>query len=255
MIRYIDSHAHLTSDELYPQADAIMERAETTGMRALINICTQTDHLEKTALMQTLYPKKIFCAAAVHPHDTEEKENTFFSKVFEAAHAKKLVAIGETGLDYHYTFASKEAQLASLSKHVGLALAASLPLIIHCREAFSDIFSHIDKSAKTLVHCFTGSIEEAKQALDNGWMLSFSGVITFKKSELLREVLRYIPLDRMLMETDAPYLAPQSKRGKLNEPSFLPETLLTISSTKGLSIEETAETLYKNTIAFFSLSL
>ncbi len=252
MLRYIDTHAHLTSDELYEDIDALLNRAEKEGMRAAINICTEEEQLTLSSHLESRFPHTIFSAAGVHPHDAD-KQTPFFSTI--AKSTDKLVAIGETGLDYHYSFATKKGQQDSLLEHVALAKTSSKPLIIHCREAFSDLFCLVPQDMPAVVHCFTGSMEEAKKSLDCNWMLSFSGVLTFKKSEELRNIARYVPLERMLIETDAPYLAPQTKRGKRNEPSFLPETLLALSAIKGLSSEITATTLYHNSIRFFSLPL
>lgn len=165
------------------------------------------------------------------------------------------MALGETGLDYYYEHSPKELQKKFLIQYFHLAIQTGLPVIFHCRDAFSDLFMLGDaeyKGKPALVHCFTGTVEEAKAALDRGWSISFSGIITFKKSEALREVVKYVPLSKMLIETDAPYLAPQSKRGSLNESSFLSETAQMIAELKQVSLETVAKATSENACAFFS---
>ena len=152
--------------------------------------------------------------------------------------------VGETGLDYHYAHSPKEVQQRFLKKYLLLAAETGLPVIFHCREAFTDLFALVDaeypKKAPAILHCFTGTLEEAEKVLERGWYLSLSGIVTFKKSEALREVAKRVPLSQLLIETDAPYLAPHSRRGKPNEPSFLVETAACIAQAKGVPVEEIA---------------
>jgi TatD DNase family protein len=251
---FIDTHAHLTSEKIMPHLKEVLLRARKNGIIKIINICTDAETLKAGLALQNQTPW-VYNAAATHPHDAEEE--TFFPLVEEAALQGKLIAIGETGLDYFYTHSSKGAQQASLLKHFSLALKAKLPVIFHCREAFADLFSLADdayKSSPAVLHCFTGTLEEAKEVLDRGWMISISGIITFKKSEGLREVAKYIPLDRLFVETDAPYLSPQSRRKEQNEPSFLPETAAAIAEVKGISVEELAAACTENAQRFFSFA-
>ena len=177
----------------------------------------------------------------------------FFSK---AAKEKKIQAIGETGLDYHYHPSSKESQKKLLVQYFQLALSSDLPVIIHCREAFEDLFALAKseyKSPRALLHCFTGTLLEAKEALDLGWMISFSGIVSFAKNPSLHEVAAYVPLERMLIETDAPYLAPTPHRGKRNEPSFLPEVAKALARLRNDSLEKIADATKANALSFFSL--
>jgi TatD DNase family protein len=250
----IDSHAHLTSS-LVEDAVAMIERARAQKIETIINICTDFASLEKGLKLQEKYPF-IFNAAATTPHDVEKEGLSFFPKVVHAASEKKLIAIGETGLDYHYEHSPKSIQKSFLVRYLHLALATALPVVIHCRDAFSDLFDIADHeypSPSLLLHCFTGSLEEAKKALDRNWIISFSGIITFKKSDALRDVVQYVPLDRMLVETDTPYLAPQSKRGLPNEPSFLGEIVSLIAQIKRIDVTQVAEVTSKNATSFFSL--
>ena len=251
---FIDSHAHLGDDALFLQLEAVKKRAKEALVDCIIDICTDSKTLQRGLSLQEGVPH-IFLAAATTPHDVEKEGVSFFPEVEKAALEGNLIAIGETGLDYYYEHSPKEVQKTFLLQYVRLAIRTKLPLIFHCREAFGDLFSLVraEYQGKALVHCFTGTLEEARQALDLGWYISLSGIITFKKSEALREVARYIPLDRILIETDAPYLAPQSKRGQTNESSFIQETARVLAEVKGVSIEELAKRTTENARVFFSL--
>jgi TatD DNase family protein len=251
---YVDSHAHLTSDELFPSIEEIRGRAFQEGIEAIVNICTNQRTLERGLLLQEGSPR-ILLTAATTPHDVVDEGESFFPLVEQAAKQKRLSAIGETGLDYYYDYAPKEIQKKYLIRYFQLAKRENLPIVFHCREAFNDLFLLAKEEyseGKALLHCFTGTLEEAKGVLDLGWMISFSGIITFKKSEALREVVKYVPLDRMLIETDSPYLAPQSKRGKVNEPGFVSETAKMIADLKQVSLEEVALQTKFNARAFFA---
>lgn len=251
---YIDSHAHLSSEELFSFSEELIKRALSAGVEAIVNICTDAATLEKGLILKQKHPE-IFLTASSTPQDGGEEADLFFLEVKKAALAKQLVAIGETGLDYYYDNISKEEQKKHLVNYFHLAKQTKLPLIFHCREAFSDLFTFAKaeySQGPALLHCFTGTLEEAKKVLDLGWLISFSGIVTFKKSEALREVVKYVPLDRMVIETDAPYLAPNSKRGKVNEPSFIIETAEVIAKVKQVSLEVVANHTAENTKAFFS---
>jgi len=251
----IDSHAHLGYDDLYHQIDAILKRAKEAGVEKIINICTDELTAIRGLEIQRKYPF-VFNVGSTTPHDTAaegEKNFPFFEKL---AVEKKLNAIGETGLDYFYDYSPKKTQIEFFSRYLALAKKTSLPVVIHCRDAFDDLFSITKEQHDTkdyLLHCFTGNKEQAKVALNRGWKISISGIVTFKKSSDLQEVVRYLPLDAMMIETDSPYLAPHSKRGKVNEPSFLVETLKFIAKLKNLSEEELKEKTSLNTISFFNL--
>lgn len=252
---YFDSHAHLTSEEVLPDVDQIVHAAKAAGVSMIVNICTDEDSLaEGLKLGKRL--EGIFNTAATTPHDVDIEGESFFPMVREAAKKKQLVAIGETGLDYHYEHSPKAVQRDFLSRYFELALEYELPLVFHCRDAFSDLFAMADEeySGPAVLHCFTGNLSEAKAVLDRGWFVSFSGIITFKKSDALREIVKYVPLEQMFVETDTPYLAPQSKRGKPNEPAFIIETVDMIATLKGVDAKTVAAQTFKNASAFFSLN-
>lgn len=257
-MKYIDSHAHLTST-VYPEIDAILSRAKDAGIEAIINICTDVETLERGVELSRRYPW-VYTAASTTPHDVETEGEQVFSTI--ARHAKEghLTAIGETGLDYHYAHSRPEIQKHFLRRYLQLALECHLPVVIHCRDAFSDFFQILDEEyvvagrhAPGVLHCFTGTVAEAHQVVERGWYLSLSGIVTFKKSEALREAAKIVPLDQLLIETDTPYLAPQSRRGQQNEPSFLPEIASILASVQGISVEEVAKATRDNAKNLFKL--
>lgn len=255
-MQFFDSHAHLSSPEVFPQIGALLERAQRAHVNHILNICTDPTTLEKGIALNKKYPF-LKNAGATTPHDVGREGESAFSFFAEAASAKQLVAIGETGLDYHYQHSPKDLQIHYLKRYLALAEKSSLPVIFHCREAFADLFSIADdfypRKAPAILHCFTGTMKEAEGVVQRGWYLSLSGIITFKKSEQLRAIAKWIPLSQLLIETDAPYLAPQSQRGKQNEPSFLPETAACIAEAKRISLEEVAKATHENATRLFLL--
>jgi TatD DNase family protein len=255
-ITLIDTHAHLTSEQILPVLDDVLIRAKEKGISQIVNICTDENSLKEGLLLHENCPW-VFNAAATTPHDVELEGASFFPLVEHLAMEGKLIAIGETGLDYFYERSNRGVQQKFLSLYFSLAIQAKLPLIFHCRDAFEDLFSMADEEYPrypAVLHCFTGNIDEARGVLDRGWFLSLSGIVTFKKSEALRDVAKYVPLDRLLIETDSPYLAPQSHRGELNEPSYLLETAEIIAQAKGIAIEKLATATRENAARFFSFS-
>jgi len=251
-MNYFDSHAHLTSPEVLPHIAAVLERAKSAGVDQILNICTCRVTLEEGLNL------KLLNAGATTPHDVEKEGEENFPIFERAARNGDLVAIGETGLDYHYQHSDRKVQQKFLVRYLHLAAELKLPVIFHCREAFEDLFSIVDqeypKNGPAILHCFTGSEYEAECVLKRGWHLSLSGIVTFKKSETLRAVAKLVPLKQLLIETDAPYLAPQSKRGRQNEPAFIVETAKCIADTKGISLESVAQATRENAIRLFSLS-
>ncbi|NBO23734.1 MAG: TatD family deoxyribonuclease [Chlamydiae bacterium] len=251
----IDTHAHLMCEQLYPDIEKIVERAKLVGVKKIFNIATDLDTLEKGISFAKRNPfiKNI---AAITPHDVEKIQEDFFLKVKEAALKKELIAIGETGLDYHYFHATKENQKKSFIKHIQLALETNLPLMIHCREAFSDLIEILDEYPalkKVVIHCFTGTKKEAIELVNRGIYLSFSGILTYKKSVELQEVLEQTPIDLIILETDSPYLAPLKLRGRLNEPSFILETYEKGAELKKLEFPFFCQIIERNVKNLFSI--
>ena len=252
----IDSHAHLSSPEMLPDIDAIVTRAKQEGVKKIVNICTDEPSLKEGLAFAERYPE-IVNTAATTPHDVEKEGESFFPLVVKVAKEGKLVAIGETGLDYYYEHSNREVQQHYLKRYFELAIERDLPLVIHCRDAFHDLFQFADQyfhQKPAVLHCFTGTEREALEVIERGWLLSISGIATFPKSQALRDVVKVVPLKKLLIETDAPYLAPQSRRGKRNEPSFLRETLQKIAEVKDIDPKEVEEVTSANAMHFFSLN-
>lgn len=252
---FIDSHAHLTDISVLESTGQLLDRAFKAHVKAIINVCVDNPTLIKGLELATKYPQ-VFNAAARTPHDMGQEDEAFFSFLKQQAIAKTIVAIGETGLDYYYQHAPIDKQKKGLIRHGYLAKEYNLPLIFHCRDAFQDLFALMDQylpDYPAMVHCFTGNLEELIECLKRGWYISVSGIITFRKSSYLREVISKTPLDRLLLETDTPYLAPQSKRGKVNEPSYIEETAQVLADLKKISLEELSKITTNNSIQFFSL--
>lgn len=248
-----DSHAHLTSPDVFAHLEAIVKRAEAAHVKWIVNICTDPLSLQRGIALQKNHPW-ILNAGATPPHDVEKEGESSFDDFAVAARSNQLVAIGETGLEYHYAHSSKAVQQQFLIRYLHLASECQLPVIIHCREAFDDLFAIADREypqKPAILHCFTGSLEDAKRGLERGWLISFSGILTFKKSEPLRHVARWVPLESLLIETDTPYLAPESKRGRPNEPSFVGETAACLAALKGVSLEEIARITAENAQRIF----
>ncbi|MGL5263876.1 MAG: TatD family hydrolase [Candidatus Rhabdochlamydia sp.] len=247
---FIDTHAHLTSDALVDNTQQILARAQMAKVEKIVNICTGEKSLKAGLELRKKTPW-VFNTAATTPHDVEKEGESFFPFVEEAAYNKELIAIGETGLDYHYQHSEKKMQKTYLQRYLDLSYRVNLPIIFHCRDAFADLFAIADRPLSAVLHCFTGNLEEAKKVLERGWYLSISGIVTFKKSQQLQDIVKYVPLEHLLIETDAPYLAPGIHRGKVNEPAFLIETAKMIASLKQMSIEEVARQTKANAEKFF----
>lgn len=248
----IDSHAHLGADAFDTDRTQIIERARQAGISHILNIATDKNTLDIGLELSNNFPW-ILLAGSTTPHDVEtlgEKEFGFFEK---AAKDKKLAAVGETGLDYYYEHSPKELQQHFCKRYFHLAKACKLPVIIHCRDAFSDLLKLLDaeyseggKVLPGVLHCFTGTPKEAEELIKRGFTISFSGIATFKKSEALREALDLVPLPQLLIETDAPYLAPMPHRGKRNEPAFVTHTAALVAERKKVTPEALEKQLLAN---------
>lgn len=256
-----DSHAHLTGTDLREIAPALVQRARDAGVTRIANICTDVDSLESGLKLKLQCPDVINIAATT-PHDVAEKGYREFDFMAEAARRGQLAAVGETGLDYYYEHSPRALQQEFLRKYLHLALECHLPVVIHCRDAFSDFFQILDAEYQTdgrhapgILHCFTGSMLEAEQVLQRGFYLSLSGIVTYKNSDLLRAVARQVPLEQLLIETDAPFLAPQTRRGKRNEPAYLIETCAVIAQVKGIAVEDVAAATFANACKIYGTSI
>ena len=255
-MRLIDSHCHLDFPDFAEELDAVVQRARDAGVERMVTIGTRLDKAPRMIEIAERYPD-VFFTVGVHPHEAASATETDFVTMRELAAHPKCVGIGEAGLDYHYNFAPPEVARRVLRRQIGIARDLKLPLVIHTREAEEDTAAILRDemergSFQPLMHCFTSSRELAETALSLGGYISFSGVVTFRKSEDLRAIARETPLDRMLVETDAPYLAPMPWRGKRNEPAYVAWTARAVAEAKGLTPEALAEATRANTVRVFS---
>jgi TatD DNase family protein len=255
----IDSHCHL-ADETYDKDLAeVVERATAAGVTAALCIISADEpvEVERARQVAAAWPAVRF-SAGVHPHrsGTYAGRSDEAARVArEAAEATRAVAIGEIGLDYHYDFSPRDVQQAVFAAQIGAALETGRPVVIHTREASADTLEILKTAGRGelrgVMHCFSGTAEEAARALELGFHISFSGILTFPKAGALRDVARSVPDDRVLVETDAPFLAPVPHRGRRNEPAWVAATLETLASCRGVSRERMAETVARNFNSLF----
>lgn len=250
----VDSHCHLNYPELYPDIDGVLARALENDIRYCLSINTRLSEIETLKTITETYPH-VFCTVGVHPHDAKDHstEDLMAQLAHHAAHPK-VVGLGETGLDYYYDTSPRDQQIESFEIHLAASTELNLPVVIHTRSADEDTLASLNKypDATGVFHCFTGSMELAKEALDRGYLISFSGIITFKTAEELREVVRFTPLDRMLVETDSPFLAPIPHRGQSNQPAWTRIVAEKVAELKGISLEEVAHATTENFFNLFS---
>jgi len=244
VLELVDSHCHLDAGAFSNDRDAVIARARDAGVRWMVSIGSGDGppDLEAGIRMAEAYDC-VYASVGVHPHDASKANQDTWIELAAAAAHQKVVGIGEIGLDYHYNFSPPETQRAVFQRQLEIAGDCGLPVFIHTREAWADTIACIRSTyrgapAGGVFHCFSGGPAEAEQALDLGFYLSFSGIVTFPKADALREALRRTPADRLLIETDAPYLAPIPYRGKRNEPAYLIRTAERVAAELGASLEE-----------------
>jgi TatD DNase family protein len=252
----IDAHCHLTY-EPFEDIEAVIKRSIEAGVKGWITIGTDLeDSIKAIALAERF--ENMFATVSIHPHHAKSADAGVILQLKELAKNKNIVAIGETGFDFHYTFSSRQEQRESFLRLLELAAETNLPVVIHSREAFDETLKVLDEFGKGLksvvFHCFSGSVEEAKIVLDRGWFLSLTGVVTFKNAEKTREVAKYAPIDRLIIETDSPYLSPEPmRRQKVNEPALLVHTAKFIAALKMMGLEDFAQKVTATTREFFNL--
>jgi TatD DNase family protein len=252
----IDSHCHLDFEALAADLDGVLARATAAGVGGLVTISTRVREFDKVAAIAEAH-YNVWCSVGTHPHHAaEEPEVTVADLVRLAAHPK-CVAIGEAGLDYHYDSSPREAQAEGFRRHIAAARETGLPLVIHAREADEDIGAILEaETAKGafpfVLHCFSSGAELARRGLALGGYLSFSGILTFKNAEEIREVAAFAPADRILVETDAPYLAPVPHRGQSNEPAFVYFTAKMLAEVRGVRFEQIAAETTTNFAELFA---
>ena len=256
---WIDSHAHIDMEDFDADRDAVITRARAAGIRFLL--CpveaASEETIRKALEIKKARPNFILMAAGVHPHQGKHFEANHISLVSRLHDEKEIIAIGEIGLDYHYDFSSPEEQRTAFREQLRLAREIDLPVIIHSRLAGPDVLAAVREARPArggILHCFTEDTEFALRMIDLGFLISFSGILTFPKAGDLRKTASEIPLDRLLVETDAPFLAPVPHRGaKHNEPAFMIETARVLAGLKRVPLETLAETTTRNFREFFGL--
>jgi TatD DNase family protein len=251
----VDSHCHLDFPDFANELDAVVARAGAAGVARMVTISTRVRRFAGVLSIAERFPE-VYCSVGTHPHYAhEELEVTVDDLVAETRHPK-VVAIGEAGLDYHYDNSPREAQERGFRTHIAAARATGLPLVIHSREADADTARILEEEIgqgafPAVLLCFTGGPDLARRAVALGHYVSFTGILTFKNSIALREIAAELPADRILVETDAPYLAPNPFRGKRNEPAFVVETAKVLADTRGVSLEEIARQTSDNFFRLF----
>lgn len=251
----IDSHCHLDFPELASEREAVLARARTAGVGLMVTISTRVRRFGEVRAIAEASPN-VFCSVGTHPHNAAEELDVTAAELVRLAAHPKVVAIGEAGLDYHYDRSPRAAQEQGFRTHIAAVRETGLPLVVHAREADEDIARILEEETAKgafpfVLHCFTSGAELARRGLALGGYLSFSGVLTFKKADALREIAGAAPLDRLLVETDAPYLSPEPLRGRTNEPSHVAHTAARLASVRGLSPEEMAAVTTENFFRLF----
>jgi TatD DNase family protein len=254
-MRLIDSHCHLDFPDFADDLDRIVARATAVGVERQITISTRIARGERLVALAERFPS-VYFSIGTHPHQAAEEPGVDMDAIRAFAAHPKCVAIGEAGLDYHYDFAPRPIAERVFRAQIAAARELDLPLVIHSRDADEDMANILeDEMGKgafaAVLHCFTSSAALAETGLTLGFYISFSGVLTFKKSDELREIARATPLNRLLVETDAPYLAPVPRRGKRNEPSFVVETARVLAAVKGVDEDAIGEATRANTLRLF----
>jgi len=242
MTMLIDSHCHLDFEALSSDLDGVMARAAAAGVTGMVTISTRVENFSTYAELAERY-ENVWCSVGTHPHNAHEELHIETDELVRLSAHPRCVAIGEAGLDYFYDNAPREAQATGLRRHIAAARITGLPLVIHSRQADDDMAAILEEEAGQgafpfVLHCFTAGMDLAQRALALGGYVSFSGIITFKNAEEIREVARIVPSDRYLVETDAPYLAPIPHRGQSNEPSYVRHTAEKLSDIRGISLEQ-----------------
>ncbi len=222
---YVDSHCHLDYHERDGDLDEVVARAKRAGVETLVTICTKMSNFDTVRGIAERYPN-VWCSLGIHPHEAGNEAVPTVEALVALADHPKVVGIGETGLDYYYERSPRDAQQACLRVHIEAARETGLPLIVHARDADDDVIEILEEGYREgpypgLIHCFTSGPELAEKAIEIGFYVSFSGIVTFRSAENLRDVAKSLPPDRILVETDAPYLAPVPNRGKRNEPAYV----------------------------------
>ena len=252
----VDSHCHLDFPEFAPELDAVVARARAAGIGRMVTISTRVKQLPQVLAIADRF-SDVFCSVGTHPHNAHEELDIDAKALVALTRHPKIVALGEAGLDYHYDKSPRDAQAQGFRQHIAAARETGLPLVIHAREADADMARILTEDTgkgafPAVLHCFTAGRDLAMTAIELGLYIGFTGIITFKNGEALRDIAAALPADRILVETDAPFLAPLPYRGKRNEPSYVVETAKMLAATRGVTPEDIAQQTTENFFRLFS---
>src|ERR1700684_1468310 len=252
----VDSHCHLDFPDFADDLDGIVARAETAGIGRIVTISTRVRRLDALLAITEKYPP-VYCSVGTHPHQADEEDGISAEELIALTNHPKVVALGEAGLDYFYQHGSPAAQERGFRAHIAAARATGLPLVIHTRDADEGCARILEEEMargafRAVLHCYTGGRELAMKAIALGLSISFTGILTFKKSLALRELAANPPADRIMVETDAPYLAPGKFRGKRNEPAYVVEIAKVLAEARGVSLQEISDQTTANFFGLFS---
>ena len=251
----IDSHCHLDFADFGAERDEVMARARRAGVGGMLTICTKVTAFPAVRALAEAHDD-LWCSVGIHPHEAEHQPETTAAALAEMARHPKVVGLGETGLDFHYDHSPRDRQAAVFRAHAAASRETGLPLIVHTRSADAETAWILQEESRKgpltgVIHCFSSGRELAEKAIEIGFYISLSGIVTFNKAEELRAIARELPLDRLLLETDAPYLAPMPHRGKRNEPAFVVDTANRVAELKGIEFEEFARATTENFFRLF----
>ncbi|MHC4727965.1 MAG: TatD family hydrolase [Planctomycetota bacterium] len=253
----IDTHCHLTFEQLADDIEAVLARSVAAGVTGWLTVGTDPQHNYKAVELTEKY-SNMYAAIGIHPHDAKDLTTETLTELKKLARGKKVVALGETGLDFHYNFSNPSDQKQAFVAQLKIAKELNLPVIIHCREAFGETIEILDQYGRDLrgivFHCFSGSAEQAKIILDYGFYISFTGVVTFKNTDLIRKAAKIIPTDKLMLETDCPYMSPEPMRKqKINEPALMIHTAQHLAELKQMDLTDFADAVTTTSKRFFDL--
>jgi len=251
----VDSHAHLDDARFASDLGAVLDRAREAGVQRIVTVGTGLASCEAAIALAQRNPGFVWASVGIHPHDAAGADEAALARLSELARSPGVVAIGETGLDYHYDRSPRDVQRAVFESQIRMALRLDLPVVVHCREAYEDCLAilkeHAGSGLRGVLHCFAGDRPAAEALIGTGFFISFAGPLTFPNAGKLREAARFVPLDQLLIETDCPYLAPQAVRGRRNEPAFVRHVAEALAGLRGMTAGEVAEKTSANAARLF----
>jgi TatD DNase family protein len=256
----IDTHCHLTFEPLADDVEAVVGRSRAAGVVGWVTVGTDAQHNRKAVELANRF-ESMYAAVGIHPHDAKDVTAQALAELKELARSEKVVALGETGLDFHYDFSPRPEQRRAFAAQLGIARELNLPVIIHCREAFEETVDTLEQFIRlegrlrgVVFHCFSGSAEQARVVLDHGFYISFTGVVTFKNAEKTRRVAAAVPLERLMVETDCPYMSPEPMRKqRINEPALMVHTAQCLAEIKQMPLPDFAQAVTAASKTFFGL--